>query len=122
MDANKTVWQSIYDHLSNEGFEVYSPGQHKGVCRSQYLVIKDAGNTRMTTVSTDLCLYDVMCYVPMTQFSTLEPFVAKVKESLKKLYPLIKPTGYQTPSYLDDTNDSFMISVQYSNYKKVFYN
>lgn len=122
MGEEKSIWQLIYDHLKAEGFEVYAPGQHVGECRSNYVVIKDAGANRLSSFSTDQALYDAMCYVPMTKFSALESYVGSVKSSLKKLFPMIKPTGYQTPSFLDDTNNSYMISVQYSNYRKIFYN
>lgn len=118
----KSIWQILYDHLTAEGFDVYSPGQHLGECRAKYVVLKDAGAARLNSYSTDACLYDFMCYVPATQFSSLEPYVTEVKAALKKLFPLIKPTGFQSPSFLDDANNSQMISVQYSNYRKVFYN
>lgn len=120
--AEKSVWQLIFDHLKDDGFDVFSPGQHIGECLSKYVVLKDAGSSRYNTYSTDTYLYDVMCYVPASAFSSLEPFVAAVESSLKKMFPLIKPTGYHTPSFLDDTNKSYMVSLQYSNYRKVFYN
>ena len=69
----KSIWQILYDHLTAEGFDVYSPGQHLGECRAKYVVLKDAGAARLNSYSTD-------------------------------------------------ANNSQMISVQYSNYRKVFYN
>ena len=60
-----------------------------------------------------------MCYVPKDAYSELEPFVASVKQSMKKLMPMLKPNGIQTPSYYDDTYKAHMVSVSYTNYKKV---
>lgn len=120
--SEPTIWGQMYTHLKTSGFDVYSPGQHKGQCTSPYVVIKHAGASRLVGYSTDTHLYDVMCYVPVAEYSTLEPFVESVKESLKKLFPMIKPTGLQDPAFLDDSNQSFMSSVQYQNYRKVNYN
>lgn len=118
----KSIWKLIYEHLTAAGFKVYSPGQHIGECKEPYIVLKDAGATRFNNFSTDVYTFDFLCYVPLMQFSTMEDFVASIKHSLKEMFPLIKPTGYQTGSYLDDTIKAHMVSFQYTNYKKVFYN
>ena len=38
---------------------------------------------------------------------------------MKKLMPMLKPNGMQTPSYYDDTYKAHMVSISYTNYKKV---
>lgn len=111
-------WQKIYTHLKSDGFDVYSPGQHQGECLNPYIVVKDAGLNPLYSFSSSQVLYDVMCYVPQDKFSTLEPYVEKVKESMKKLYPAIIPVNFQTASFLDDTVKGHMISVQYKNNRK----
>lgn len=113
------IWELIYKHLETAGLKVFSPGQHKGVCTEKYVVVKDTGSSRMTTISTDLYTYDIMCYVPQEHFSQLEPFVAEVKAIMKTLYPTVKATGLQTAAFLDDTNQAHMVSIQYTNYKKI---
>ena len=112
-------WQNIYTHLKSEGFDVYSPGQHQGECTAPYVVVKDAGLNRVSDFSSTRTLYDIMCYVPADKFSTLEPFVQKVKESMDKMYPMIVPMYYETGSFLDDTVKGHMISIQYRNNKKI---
>lgn len=112
-------WQNIYKHLKSKGFEVYSPGQHMGDCTSPYVVIKDAGFSQLMEFSSGQALYDLMCYVPQQQFSTLEDFVAQVEEAMKGLYPAIISMDYRTPSFLDDTIKGHMISTQYRNNRKL---
>ena len=112
-------WQDIHLHLINEGFDVYSPGMKTGECESQYLVIKNDGSSKHSSFSTDVDLYAVMCYVPKQEYSSLEPLVQKVKNSMKGLEPMIKPYGSQTPSYYDDSVKAHMISIEYKNYKKL---
>lgn len=111
-------WQNIYKHLKASELDVYSPGQHQGECTSPYVVLKDAGLNPLSNFSSSQALYDVMCYVPKDQFSTLEPYVEKVKEAMTGLYPTIIPVYFQTASFLDDTVKGHMISVQYRNNRK----
>lgn len=115
---NESRWQDIYEHLTEKGFSVYSPGQHQGECLSPYVVVKDMGGSRFGDFTSMRHLYDLMCYVPQDNFSELEPFVQKVKTAMLSLYPMIRPAHFETPSFYDDTNRSHMISVQYINYKK----
>ena len=111
-------WQKIYKHLKDNNIDVYSPGQHQGECISPYVVLKDAGLSQLASFSSSQAVYDVMCYVPHNKFSTLEPYVDRVKELMKELYPEIVPMYFQTASFLDDTVRGHMISVQYRSNRK----
>ena len=95
------VWKKIFRHLKSEGYDVYSPGTKKGECKNKYIVIKRAGGTN-TQFSTSEIFYDIMLYVPDNNYSELDSFVDDVKKSMKKLFPLVKPTGEETTSYYDD--------------------
>lgn len=112
-------WQAIYRHLKDNNIDVYSPGQHEGHCTKPYVVVKDAGTTLYPSFSSTKTLYDVMCYVPRREFSTLEPYVALVKKAMKGLYPMITPVNFETSSYLDTSVEAYMISIQYQNNRKV---
>ena len=112
-------WKNIYRHLKQAGIDVYSPGQHQGECIAPYTVVKDAGLNPLSSFSSSQALYDVMCYVPQAQFSTLEPYVEQVKQAMKGLYPAIVPMNFQTASFLDDTVKGHMISIQYRNNRKL---
>ena len=111
------VWKKIFRHLKSEGYDVYSPGTKKGECKKKYIVIKRAGGTN-TQFSTSEIFYDIMLYVPDNNYSELDSFVYDVKKSMKKLFPLVKPTGEETTSYYDDNYKAHMVSIVYSNYKK----
>lgn len=113
-----TVWQHIYTHLKNAGFDVYSPGQHQGECVAPYIVVRDAGIYGVNGISSEQALYEILCYVPKDRFSTLEPYVEDAKAAMKELYPMLIPTHYQTDSYLDDSVKGHMVSVQYKNNRK----
>lgn len=112
-------WKDIYLHLKEKGFDVFSPGTKVGECTSEYLVVKNNGSSKHVSFSTDVDLYSVLCYVPKDKYSSLEPLVQRVKNSMKGLEPMIKPYGSQTPSYYDDNIKAHMISIEYKNYKKL---
>lgn len=118
-EYKESRWQDIFTHLKKAGFDVYSPGMKTGECTSEYLVVKNDGSSKHLSFSTDVDLYAVMCYVPKEKYSSLEPLVQRVKNSMKGLEPMIKPYGSQTPSYYDDSYKAHMISIEYKNYKKL---
>lgn len=118
-DYSESRWQDIFLHLKSEGFDVYSPGIKVGECTSEYLVVKNSGSSRHPNFSTDVDLYSVLCYVPKERYSSLEPLVQRVKAAMKKLEPMIKPNGTQSPSYYDDEYKAHMVSIDYKNYKKM---
>ena len=35
------MFAQIYKHLKNNGFDVYSIGQHEGICTNPYIVVKE---------------------------------------------------------------------------------
>lgn len=118
-EYKESRWQDIFTHLKKAGFDVFSPGTKVGECISEYLVVKNDGSTKHASFSTDVDLYAIMCYVPKDKYSSLEPLVQRVKNSMKGLEPMIKPYGTQTPSYYDDSFKAHMINIEYKNYKKL---
>lgn len=117
----ETRWQDIYNHLKKSGFDVYSPGVKTGECTSNYVVVKNDGNSKMLSFSTNLEFYSVMCYVPQKAYSTLEAYKESVKKAMKGIYPMVKEYGSETPSFFDDSVKAHMISIEYVVHKKYEY-
>ena len=115
-----TRWLDIKLHLEKNGFDARSPGVSVGVCQAPYIIVKNNGSTRKPGFSTNVDVYSVMVYVPQEAYSELEVQVQRVKEVMKTLEPMIKPLGFQTPSYYDDGYKAHMVSIEYKNYKKMF--
>lgn len=114
-------WQDMYNFLKEKGYDVYSPGQKRGECLKPYLVIKNDGSYKHANFSTDRDMYAIHCYVPRDKYSMLEPFVQKVKNDMRELYPLFMQYGQQTPSYYDDGAKAQYIVIEYENYKKIIF-
>ena len=107
--------------LKGVGLDVYSPAQKAGECTTPYVVVRDASTTQFNNFSSTVTYFDVLCYVPQQEFSTLELFVRQVKDAMRGLVPMIKPTHTETASFYDDAIKGHMISVQYRNYKKIIF-
>lgn len=118
---NSSMWQMLFKHLSDNGIDVYAPAQHEGVCKKPYTVLKNSGQRpHYLGYSSDVSEYDVMCYVPADEYSTLEGYVEKVDSIIQKLKYRIKiseSTG-KTPSFYDDAVKGHMISMRYNVYSK----
>lgn len=111
--AEKTVWELTMDAL--ESTNVFSPGTKEGECTEAYCVLKHDGGNKISGISSEVQYYTILCYVPRAKYSSLRPFVDSCKEVMKTLYPMLIPTGSETPSFYDDTYKAHMISVMYRN-------
>lgn len=120
-ESKKSVLKQIRGHLRDKGFDTFYPSQHKGECLKPYVVIKYDGASQVAGISSDQAIYTLMCYVPSEQYSTLMSYVEQVKEAMKELFPLVRPNGNETSSIYEDDNKSHMVSVQYTNYRKINY-
>ena len=112
------IWEQIYKHLESEGFTVHSPKQKMGECVEPYLVVKDTGASSAMSVSSTWKTFDILCYVPASKYRTLNGYVESVKKAMDKLFPLLQPTHFETPSFEDTDVKAHMISVQYQNIRR----
>ena len=114
-----SVINQIYDNLKNSGFDVYYPGQKKGECRTNYVVIKNDGSISLVGISSERPVYTIMCYVPENKYSQLNEYELEVKEVMRKLYPMVMYAGNETPSYYDNNVKGHMVSFQYYGIRKI---
>lgn len=112
-------WKKIYKQLTADGIDVYAPAQHQGECITPYVVVKAKTVSGISGYSSVQAYYDLMCYIPKDQYSTLEDFVAEVKESMKKLFPEVVYDKFETESYYDESVKGHMVSIQYRNNRKL---
>ena len=112
----KTVWERISDALKEHSIEVYPPALKKGECKSEYVVVKTDGSSQVGSFSSQTVYYTFMLYVPKNQYTQLERFKQIVKGVIgTDLYPMLMPTGQETPDFYDDTVKAHMVSITYRN-------
>lgn len=114
-----SIWGDIFKHLKSKGFKVYAPEIKIGECDEPYIVVANGTASKFEGYSTNIEIYDIMCYVPKTSYSKLEPLKMSVKKAMKEIEPLVKQYGTETASFYDDSLKAHMVSIQYKNYKKI---
>lgn len=112
----KTIWERIAEALLDSKIETYPPATKNGECTSRYVVVKANGSSQAGTYSSEYHYYTLLLYVPQNEYTSLERFKAEVKEIMhNKLFPMLMPTGLETPDFFDDTYNAHMVSIQYRN-------
>lgn len=112
----KTVWELISQALTSHNIEVYPPALKTGECKKEYVVVKADGSSQIGGFSSESRYYTFMVYVPKDQYTQLERFKKVVKDIIATdLYPMLMPTGQETPDFYDDTVKAHMVSVTYRN-------
>lgn len=107
------IWKDIYRHLKQEGFDVYSLGQHEGECKNPYLVLRDNGVTRRQSI--EVPEYEVLLYYPMDHYSEFSGYISGVKTAMNKLFPSLKLVEDEQPHYPDSEKRAYMTSLIYRN-------
>ena len=113
------ILKQVKKVLKDAGFDVYYPGQHKGECKSPYIVVKADGSVQSIAVSSERPIYTIMCYVPNLMYTELEDMGNKARETLRKVFPLVMYVGNETPSVYDETVKAHMVSFQYQGCRKI---
>ena len=54
-----SIWNDIFNHLKEEGFDVYPPATKKGECKKPYIVVKHGGLFDTNEVSSVYEVYNL---------------------------------------------------------------
>lgn len=110
----------IYKYLASKGFSVFFPNTAVGEVKAPgRIVVKPFTTSKISGASSTDTFYYILCYVPSSNFETLEPYVKSAKDAMKELFPMIVPVYDETQPYNDDAVKGFMVSVTYKNHKKI---
>lgn len=113
------VWQDIYRHLDSNGYDVYPPATKTGECTDVYIVLRFDGGGQVLGYSSDVQYYAILLYVPQNRYSETETIVQHIKKVMQSLFPQVKPSGIEQPTYFDQQVKAHMTSIRYQNYKKI---
>lgn len=113
--------KEIHDLLKQNKYNVFFPGIHKGECTEPYIVVKNGGALDSFIVSSDRPIYELLCYVPTKQYSSMVSFVFGIKKTMKKMYPALEYAGNETDVVYDETVKGWMQSFMYQGVRKIEY-
>lgn len=111
-----TIYNLIFDTLTQANLSVYAPNTHKGECVAPYIVLKRVTAEQFVKYSTQIVYYDILCYAK--NYTDCLNLVEKVKETMKGAEFNVRPTMNETEPFWDDSVKGFMSSIEYRNYKK----
>lgn len=110
------MFTQIYKHLKENGFDVYSIGQHKGICKSPYIVIKENGESEIIGTSLTNDIVELLIYYPIGTYSKLNEYKQSTLYTMKLLKG-IRRVVEAMPTVIDDDKKAYMTSFTYRKIK-----
>lgn len=111
------MFTELYKHLKLKGFDVYSIGQHEGICSSPYLVIKENGTSEVIGTSLINDKVEILVYYPVGSYSLIATYTDKLKKEMRGLKSLRRVLD-PMPTIVDDDKKAYMTSYFYKKIKK----
>ena len=110
------MFAQIYKHLKNNGFDVYSIGQHKGICTNPYIVVKENGESEIGGTSLTNDIVELLIYYPVGTYSKLNEYKQSVLYTMKLLKGIRRVID-PMPTIIDDDKKAYMTSFTYKKIK-----
>ena len=110
------MFAQIYKHLKNNGFDVYSIGQHEGICTNPYIVVKENGESEIVGTSLTNDIVEFLIYYPVGTYSKLNEYKQSVLYTMKRLKGIRRVID-PMPTIIDDDKKAYMTSFTYKKIK-----
>lgn len=110
------MFAQIYKHLKNNGFDVYSIGQHEGICTNPYIVVKENGESEVIGTSLINDTVELLIYYPVGTYSKLNEYKQSVLYTMKLLKGIRRVID-PMPTIIDDDKKAYMTSFTYKKIK-----
>lgn len=109
------MFKTIYEHLKVKGFNCYSIGQHEGICKDKYIVIKNNTPRALSNILLEEEV-ELLLYYPIGKYSKMEDFITSVKEAMSELTYEDNFAPY--PIMPEDGKEAYMTILSYKNIRK----
>ena len=110
------MFAQIYKYLKNNGFDVYSIGQHEGICTNPYIVVKENGESEIVGTSLTNDIVELLIYYPVGTYSKLNEYKQSVLYTMKLLKGIRRVID-PMPTIIDDDKKAYMTSFTYKKIK-----
>ena len=110
------MFAQIYKHLKNNGFDVYSIGQHEGICTNPYIVVKENGESEVIGTSLINDTVELLIYYPVGRYSELSSYKKRIL-GVMKYQRGIRRVIEAMPTIIDDDKKAYMTSFTYKKIK-----
>ena len=116
-DLGNSMFELIYNRLKVSGFDVYSIGQHEGICNSPYVVIKEDGENVLSGASVSSAVISIIIFYPIGRYSEVSEYIFNVRKCLCGL-DWLKSTGELTGFAIDHNVRAYSCTIFYEVYKR----
>ncbi|MGX8125687.1 hypothetical protein ACWTV9_05510 [Clostridioides difficile] len=106
------MFKKTYKYLKEKGFEVYSIGQHQGICNNPFLVLYEKNDMQTTERNIIKELFEIWIYYPIGQYSMIKDYKEKVEESISEMKG-IKRAYEPLPIMIDDEKQAYFTRLSY---------
>lgn len=110
------MFKELYLHLKNNGFNVYSIGQHKGVCIDPYIVISEIGDSDIVGKNLMNKNIELLIYYPLGKYSEFSGYIEQIKKAMKELSHFRRVIN-PNPIIVDDDKQAYMTFLAYRKIK-----
>jgi hypothetical protein len=116
------IEQKIYTALNSAGCNPYWPGQYKGLCKENYVVIKGPAGDAITKSAKsdmlDLMLFSPRPELPDEQRASIVPLLDFKQEVMSVISSLGFRLSHDTSVIPDDEIMAYTCSLQYQIYRR----
>lgn len=109
------MFKTVYKHLKNNNIDTYSIGQHVGVCKNLYVVIKNYTPSSVNNIIEDEEV-ELFLYGPIGGYTAFIDFIDKIKVIMKELN--LKDNELKIPVTVEDEKKAYVVKLSYSNIRK----
>ncbi len=110
------MFSQIYKHLKNNGFDVYSIGQHEGICSNPYIVVKENGVSEVVGKSLINDVVELLIYYPIGKYSELATYKKRILNTMKYM-SRVRRVMDPAPTIIDDDKKAYTTSFTYKKIK-----
>lgn len=113
------MWQRIYTHLKDNGLNPFPPGQHEGICKKRYCVIRESPQVPyFNSNKIGYCLIDIIIFMPISSYIKVKPYQDRIRAALREL-SFLRKTGNETPIITDNEVKAYTTSIEYQIMKRL---
>lgn len=106
------MYKKIADTLTEEGIDVYSIGQHKGVCSEPFIVVKEYLSTSTSGKVIISDTVDIFPFYPIGRYTQVSTYINKVDQAMLTI-PGLEKIYNGGPITVDDNMKAYTTRLSY---------
>lgn len=106
------MFELIYRHLKQKGFDCYSIGQKKDICKSEYVVIKNYTPSKHSKILLDEKV-ELFLFYPLGSYTKAIKFIENVRVAISELD--LEDNYNSLPIVIDDDKQAYTTKLSYTN-------